>query len=297
MQFFKNKWLKVGLFIALSVLAVGVIIYSTSENKIPPKIAPQSAISLKLNPEKYYDNFWAENISIVKRVDNDKFFTLSVNKLVHRKRTTRLFVYQNLKELYVSGVQVNTYPAKVSARGYKRAAIALPVEDIGSSFTSFGKPPTQLEEYLAGDADFNLDLLSRLILENFSLTMHLPGNKKIFLSARVARINTDLENIVLEGPVRFIAADGSELYASLAVWSKKFNGIYLPSGYTFQNEQRKKKAFYGINPDGEFEEAAKVPDIKYVDLLEDVENKFYDRMFKKAPLYLRVLAGMTEGQQ
>ena len=191
----------------------------------------------------------------------------------------------------MSGARLDIYPYNIrSINNHKN--ITIPVNDIGSSFTSLGKPSTPIEEYLAGNADIDLDLLTRLLLENLSINIHLPDNKKIVLAAKIGRINVDLENIVLEGPVKVIASDGKELYASEAVWSKKFNGIYLPGGYTLQNEQHRGKAFFAMNQKGELSRVFRIPEIKYADLIEEKEKVLYANLSKKMPAYARFMFGM-----
>lgn len=290
-----KRWFKASLIAFLVLLTGAIFLYSSILSRDFRAGNPKPDVTFNANPREYYDNFWANDISIVKRQDNSILFSLSVNKIVHRKRISKLFVYQNLKEIYMSGVKIDTYPDDnaLKAPESKDKNITLPVDDIGSSFTSLGKPSTPIEEYLAGNADINLDLLSRLLLEDLSINIHLANNKKIFLAAKSARINIDLENIVLEGAVKVVASDGKELYASEAVWSKKFNGIYLPNGYTLQNEQRKRKAFFVLNTKGEFLKVWKCPNIEYIDPLEERERVFYANLSKKMPTYLRFITGIA----
>jgi hypothetical protein len=296
MQYFKDRWLKI-IFIAFPLLLIIVIFLSPStHNKKSESENPQPDITLKDKPEGHYDNFRVNKISIVKKEDNRILFSLSADMIIHRKRISKLFVYQNLKEICMSGVMIDIYPYNMrSVNRHKN--IAIPIDDIGSSFTSLGKPSTPIEEYLAGNADIDLDLLTRLLLENLSINIHLPDNKKIVLAAKSARINVDLENIVLEGPVKVITSDGKELYASEAVWSKKFNGIYLPDGYALQNEQHKGKAFFAINTKGEFLKVWKCPNIKYIDPLEEREKAFYANLSKKMPASARFMFGMGMPQK
>jgi hypothetical protein len=291
MQYLKDRWLKI-IFIAFPLLLIMVIfLYSSIHNEKPKGDNLQPNISLRDKPEGHYDNFRVNKISIVTKEENRILFSLSADMIIHRKRISKLFVYQNLKEICMSGVMIDIYPYNMHSIN-KHKNIAIPIDDIGSSFTSLGKPSTPIEEYLAGNADTDLDLLTRLLLEDLSINIHLPDNKKIVLAARSARINVDLENIVLEGPVKVITSDGKELYASEAVWSKKFNGIYLPDGYALQNEQHKGKAFFAINTKGEFSRIWKCPNIEYVDPLEEREKAFYANLSKKMPASVRFMFGM-----
>ena len=269
---------------------IAIFVYSPVHNKESPGSNLQPDIDIRDKPEGHYDNFRVDKISIMKRQDNRILFSLSADKVIHRKRISKLFVYQNLKEIYMSGIKIDFYPYNNISIRHKN--IAIPVDDIGSIFTSLGKPSTSIEEYLAGNADIDLDLLSRLLLEDLSINIHLPDNKNIVLTAKSTRINIDLENIVLEGHVKVITSDGKELLASQAVWSRKFNGIYLPDGHTLQNEQRKGKAFFAITTKGKFSRVWKCPNIEYVDLLEEREKDLYAHLSKKMPAYARFMFGM-----
>lgn len=103
-----------------------------------------------------------DKISIVEQEDNRILFSISADKVIHRKRISRLFVYQNLKEIYMSGVKIDIYPYNTASIS-KHKDIAILLDDISRSFTSLGKPPTSMEECLAGNSDIDLDLLTRIL--------------------------------------------------------------------------------------------------------------------------------------
>jgi len=170
-MYYKNMWLLI-TFITLSLLIViGIFFYSPNQSEIPKSNIAQPDITILSNPEGYYDNFKVEKISIVKRKDNRLFFSFSADRVVHRKRISKFFVYQNLKEIFLSGVQIDFYPYNMAP--LKNKNTLLPLDDIGSTFASLGKPSTPIEEYLAGKADIDLDLLSRIVFENLSLNIFL----------------------------------------------------------------------------------------------------------------------------
>lgn len=293
MQHLQNRWFKI-IFIVFPLLIIAIFVSFPILNKKSKSDNSQPVMSLRDKPEEYYDNFRVDRVSLLKRQDGKILFSLSADKVIHRKRISRLFVYQNLKEIYISGVKVDIYLYNNESSRHKN--IVLPVDDIGGTFASLGKPPTPIEDYLSGNADINLDLLTRLLIEDLSINIHLPHDKKVSLSAKYARINIDLENMVLE-EARVIALNGKELAAPQAVWSKRFNGIYFPEGYTLQNEQRKGKTFFVINREGELIKSLKVPEIEYKDILEDREKVFYADLSKKMPAYLRFMFGMGMPQK
>jgi hypothetical protein len=78
------------------------------------------------------------------------------------------------------------------------------------------------------------------------------------------------------------------------VWSKKFNGIYLPGGYILNNKQHNGKAFYAIDTKGNFLKVLKIPDIEYVDFIEEREKVLYAYLSKNMPPYLRLMFGIPD---
>lgn len=288
------RWFKI-IFIVFPLLIIAIFVSFPILNKKSKNDNSRPGMSLRDKPEEYYDNFSVDEVSLLKHQNGRILFSLSADKVIHRKRISKLFVYQNLKEIYISGVKVDIFPYNNESSRHKN--IVLPVDDIGGSFASFGKPSTPIEDYLSGNADTDLDLLTRLLIESLSISIHLPYDKLIYLTAKGARINIDLENIVLEGPVKVIASDGRELNTSEAVWSKKFNGIYLPHGYTLQNGYMGGKAFFVINREGELVKRLKVPEIEYKDILEEREKVFYADLSKKMPAYMRFMFGMGMPQK
>ena len=292
MKYHKNRWLKITFIAFLLLITIAFFLYSSSHNEIPQRNISQPDITLLSNPGENFDNFTVEKISIAKREGNRLFFSFSAYKVIHRKRISKFFVYQNLKEILLSGVQIDFYPYNMAS--LKNKNILIPLDDIISSCASLGRPSTPIEEYLAGKADIDLDLLSRVVFENLSLNIFLSSDKQFSISAKLARVNVDFENIVLEGPIKIVDSKGKELHASEAVWSRKFNGIYLPEGYILNNKQHKRKAFYAIDTKGNFSKILKTPDIEYVDFIEEREKVLYAHLSKNMPPYLRLMFGIPD---
>src|SRR4030042_7008855 len=103
MFYYQNRWVNFIFIAFLLLLTLAVFAY------YPDKKSESDDINPENNPEEQADDFRADNISIVKYEDNRKLFSLSADKIIHRKRISRLFVYQNLKEIYMSGVKIDIY--------------------------------------------------------------------------------------------------------------------------------------------------------------------------------------------
>jgi hypothetical protein len=294
MQYLNNRFLRTIFLAILLLLIIAIFVYFPFCKKNKSDIPIQN-ISNRYNPdnpEEFYDNFKINNISIERRENNRVLFILSADKVIHRKRISKIFVYQNLKEIFMSGVRIDFYPYdKTHANEYKN--IVIPISDIADSFISLGKPPASREDYLEGNSDVNLDLLTRIFLEDLSFNIHLPSGRMFSISTKVARINPDFENIVLGGPTSIVSPDGKNLHTLEVVWSKKYNGFYFPGGYTLQNKEYKKRTFFTMNAKGKFSEVSPIPEIDYTDIIEEKEKVLYTYLSKKMPPHLRLMFGMT----
>jgi len=239
--------------------------------------------------ERNYDNFRVEHISVIRKKDNKPYFVLTANEIIHRKRFSKLFLYQNLKEIYISGAKIDIYLNNKVSSGNN----LLPVDEMIDIFRSLGKLPTSLNDYSAGKvADSDLDLLSRIFFENLSLNIYYPDRKKISFSTLYAAVTPDLHNLVFSGTVQFTDSMQRKFVSSKVVWSKKHNGIYFPEGYTLHNSQERNESFYAVNKDGDFSRLWDIPAIEYADYLEVAENKLYAKVMKKLPPYAKMMLGL-----
>lgn len=247
--------------------------------------------SLENQSEENYDNFRIENISIVRKENNKTFFSLTADEIVHRKRFSKHFHYQNLKEIHLSGVKLDIYMNNISSDTNEN--ISIPLDDISNVFASLGKQPTSLNDYFEGKVqDRDLDLLSRIIFEKVSINIHYSDKKKVSVAAENAAVHFDSQNIVFTGSVKITDPLSRKLHASKAVWSKQFNGIYFPEGYVLQNDYYKNKSFYSMSKDGNLVMLLNIPRIDYRDRLEEAENTFYAKLLKKIPPYVKIMLGL-----
>lgn len=239
--------------------------------------------------EKNYDNFRAEHVSVIRKRDNKPHFILTADEIIHRKRFSKLFLYQNLKEIYISGAKIDIYLNNRASSGNN----LLPVDEMNDIFRSLGKQPTSLNDYYAGKvADSDLDLLSRIFFENLSLNIYYPNRKKISFSALYAAVTPDLNNLVFSGAVQFTDSMRRKFVSSKVVWSKKHNGIYFPEGYTLHNSQQRDESFYAVNKEGDFTRLWNTPAIDYADYLEVTESRLYAKLMKKLPPYAKMMLGL-----
>lgn len=290
----RSKLLKSALIVFLLFMLCGVFFIFFSHLK-KEQTEDTEALSLSSSGVRLgmdHDGFEAENISVVKKRGNKTFLYLTADRLAHRKRSSLFFYYQNLKEIYVSGVTIDVYLDAES--GYKTVQDSIiPLDELNSILTSFGRPPTSPDEFAAGTiADSELDLLSRIIFENISITIHHSKNRKLFISAKKASVHFDLHNIVFEDSVRITGPFDRTLCSSKAVWSKRFKGLYFPEGYVLQAKNHKKKAFYSLDNNGDLLPLADIPKIDYIDHLGEAEAAIYTKIVKKIPPHVKMMLGI-----
>lgn len=235
-----------------------------------------------------YDKFAIEGIDIVNRGEDNRItFSLSADKVVHRKRISKLFVYQNLKEIYLSGVKINIF----NSLNKKQNSNQIAFNDMGNSLISLGKPSTQIEDFIEGKADIGMDFLTRMLFENLYINMYFSHGNKISIEATTATLNTDFKNIILKGMVKIVSSDSREFNTSEAVWSKKYNGIYFPKGYSIEKSLNKGEAFFVISQNGKFTRLSDMPKIDYIDWIEEKEEMFYASLSKKIPKHIKLSFG------
>jgi len=289
MKFIAREWPKIVIIVLLVFI---IIIFFSLNPEKPANNNSKADLALNLKPEGNYDQFYVDNLTIVKREGSNVFYSLTADKVFKRKRITKFFVYQNLKEICISGSRIDIYPYNKKSLT-KSSNVLIPVDEIGRSITSMGKPSTPVEDYLAGNADIDLDLLSRLLFEKLILTVHISPQKKISISAARAKVNSDLQNIVFEGGIKVVGSDGTVINTDEAVWSRQYEGMYIPGSYNSGGIMHSRgKSFFSINSEGELVEVPSVPVIAYRDPLEEREKDFYATISKKMPGYARFMFGM-----
>ncbi len=260
----------------LCIFTLSVLVYSAAEKR------DEAALHNNDFSPGPYDHFMIDKLDITERKGDMTTVSLSADKIIHRKRASRFFVYQNLKEIFISGARIDIV---MNNNDSANDNIAIPLNNIGDILKSLGKSQTPVEEYLRGTTDINLDLLTRILFRDIAVNVHLFDGGRISISADSARINFDSENIILEDHVHVADSANNKLLSSMAVWSKEFNGVYLPEGYRLQNEYRKEKAFFAVDGRGEFSKVNDLPDIKYADFIEEGEKVLYDKL----PAYVRLM--------
>jgi hypothetical protein len=267
------------VFAALFVVASYLAVFGHGGD-FHPRIASEPSQSGEV-----FDNFKIEGFSIVEREGGRVLFGLSADRVIHRKRVSDLFVYQNMKEICFTGLKVDIHPRKGSAE-------AMPFADIGRSLAYLGKQPTSAEEYMEGLAGDDLDFLTRVLAEEMHINIYGPGGRKTTLEAGKARIGLELENMVFEDGVRVVSGRNGEMFAPVAVWSRRHRGLLFPEGYSGGGVSHEGRAFFVFGPEGALRRQAVAPEIDCSDPLEEKEKAFYTALQNQMPRQLRFFLGL-----
>ena len=285
MAFAERNWLG---YVVAGLLAIIILFWFIPHHKKSSGNNQQADIALRLKPGENYDQFYVDKLRVIKRENGNIFLFISADKVYKRKRISKLFVYQNLKEICISGARIDIY-AYHGASAKETPTAAIPIDEIGKSIISIAPPSTPVEEYVAGNADSKLDLLSRLLLHKVTLNMYSTPGRKISIEAERATVNPDLLYIVFEGSIKIVDSSGNVMSTEKAVWSKQNRGLYVPGLYISRHIPYKGKAFFIMNKEKGLLKDAKVPDMDFADPLEQMENELYAHISKDLQGYAKFM--------
>ena len=241
------------------------------------------------------ESAFQQNESVLESVDLKQFnenkflFSISAGKIVYRKRAYKIFMYKNLKELFIQGLSIELHQAEEDGGKSKNPSIGMMgvLSEIGNSQTSY-------QEFSRGSGDRDSDLLTRILIDSCSINILGNNRSKVTVNAGKAKI-VDFKNIILEENVRIRNTNGQDINAGRAVWSVENNGFLFPEGYRSAGFSQKNKSFLKIGKGGDFYPEDTIPSIKYADTFEENEKRLFDAVTKNAPGYLKQMIKMSEG--
>jgi hypothetical protein len=208
------------------------------------------------------------------------------------KRTSLggLLVYHDLEDLFVSRAVVRLRPGLPGPDG------------AATSFNLLAELSRHLDPILgAGDVEVETGRgrqgvgLSRIRFEGLSITAELGNRRTLSIVARQARTDPKFENLAFHRSVTITDAEGIELRAVEAVWSRKFAGIYLPGGHWIQDRYREGEAFFVVSGDGTLASRRPIPSIAYRDEIEEMEARIGAKVLGDSFPGLRAALGISSG--
>jgi len=252
----------------------------------------KSAVQPRTAGERTYDKFRAGNVSLLEYDQNGLMIRLSIEEIIHRKRKTPFFEYQNLKELRLHSAVFDIYLSD-SASSAEKCGIPFHLLERCIHLLPGVEKARPIASYLEENTDGETDILSRIQFDRLAVKIHYSTGTVLELAAEKAFLGGDFKSLVLEGNVKILTPKGQAVRAQQAVITRKFDGILFPGGHFLQKTFEKQKSFYRLSADGRLTRLQPPPDVRYADPLAAKEQELYDRIFKKLPPHQRIMFGIT----
>ena len=217
-------------------------------------------------------DFSIKEVSLSRR-SKDKVLLLYAKEITQRNRKSSYFKYHNLKEIII--YDANIYLEK-----------NLKHFNLKNSFLFSEKSKNFFETDTDKDTDENVtnenvNIITRIIFLPLSINLKISKNKIINIVAEEA-YTVDFENFLLKNAI-INTSYKAPFYASQAILSIKYNGIYFPQGYKYKNKIFNHPAYFKITNKGLYIKFSNIPSIMYRDLVEEKEKEFLSKFSKKLP--------------
>lgn len=270
------------------------------------------------NAEEPFDHFRVIGVSLVHRdSDQRKLFSVEAEKIIHRNRRARFFLYYNLKEIYISGLKIGFYPRQQPAQEKSRVLNASAEEKrtvtqdtepaqeksqvLNASFENIGGRLLStlgfpsLSENHSEHQETNAAILTRVVIEKLSMTINYQEGSRVFLSSEMAFIN--LRGATFEEHFSLTSTDGKNLSAPTAIWLKDSESLYFPNGYSLQANginQEGTEAVFTLDRDGSLSQSdGQLPEqTSGLDQIDEAELVVENFFLRGAMPYLSSLEGV-----
>jgi len=236
----KNKSIKIILlFLVFTLLITWVIVFKLAEKN--------DTKSHKMR--KIYDQFSAKNV-LIKSFNGKRLFSIAkADSIIRRDRTARFYRYHNLKELYFSNLTLEFFPDKsnlFSEKSIPKMVKTIMRDNIGGMFIREDDinimDGSEIENYFK-KPDYKL--MTRAIIDNFTIILHIENDKFIKVSSGNAVINFESKNIEFKKNFSIIDTRNKKITAPEAIWIYNSNHLFFPKGYiSFPFKYREKASFF-----------------------------------------------------
>ena len=278
------------LFAAFIALPVVLVIRVQKEQS-----AASAFLQERLREEGPFDRFRFRAVSLVNRDgNNQKRFSAKAGTIVHRNRTARFFSYANLKELYISDLQLEFYPRTQVAEG-RAGLLTSSFAEISDLSRSLAGVPATFSEDALENLGPQMELLTRAVIEQLVVTLNPREGVQVIFSADRALINW--RGVTFQGSFSLTASDGTCLTAPQAIWLKDTEKIYVPDGYVLQTKEvdtTGTAAAFILESDGKLTKSSEQfpAGISSADWLDGMEERFTHLIFAEIIQHLPTLGSL-----
>jgi hypothetical protein len=250
-----NKSIKIILLSsAFSLIIISIIVFGVTKTIDTP---PHKRL-------KTYDQFSAKNVLIKSFNDGKLIFVSKAKKIIHRDRTTELFRYHNLKELYFLDLTLEFFlgesnfllkksvPNMVEDRLTKNIVGIFLKKD--NNVQIIGNSNINNIIYIIEKPDYKI--ITRAVTDNFLIIVHFTNNSSVKISSDNAVINFESHNIEFKKNFSIIDTRNKKITAPEAIWIYNSNHLFFPKGYILFPFKHRKKASFFIDKYGRLKKLA-----------------------------------------
>lgn len=272
-----RRWLVVAGSLLLPAVTVAILGQRRQESR-----ELEAVVSERRAPPAN-DGFALEGAFISNTRDGKRQLLLAGESflLLNRIGWRGLLVYQNLKELHATHVDVELFqdesgPEALSSQSSLLETLAA-LGSLGG--TSADRPSPGADDP---------DVLTRVVFRDLAIRMHLASERTVSISAGKARLNLDTKVLVFDSGATFLGADGTNLSAKRAALSDR--EIHFPAEYVVGGRRHVGGAVFAITPSGGFQrETSARPEVDATDAIEKREARILAGLLRHAPPYTRAL--------
>jgi len=256
----------------LGILFIYGLMALLSACAVDDEETPPTFFKPKLSqPPVCRNSFSIKNLSLTHVDGSTLLFRFTADLAIDRPRTGQMSVFNNYYEIRLSNMTLD--------QPLNGPVATLDLKGVNKAVQSFDDDKLSNEDKPSEEAwlDFSSCSLSRVLVDNIRINLMPPKRLPIVLMADSAKMGADTELIKFERNVKLNARQ-CELSAQTAIWSNKYNGMFLPAAYTIngRKQHRKKHStgdFFQISREGRCLKLRPTPAVEYLDMLDEADKE------------------------
>lgn len=231
---------------------------------------PPNVLKLNMNQSQVCrKSFTIKKLSLTHIDGSTVLFRLTADSVIDRPRTGQMALFKNYYEIYLHNAvldqPLNDSVLKLDLNGIVKAV---------RKFDDENNPGKTIKEVMP---DFLGCSLSRVLVDDIRINITPAKRLPFFLIAGRAKMGADANIIKFEKNVN-LNATKCKLSSQTAVWSNKYNGLFLPEAYTINGKKQRAGDFFKVSREGRCLRVRPTPVVEYLDMLEDFEDNLLNHV-------------------
>lgn len=237
---------------------------------VPSRNMFRDATFDEMAPEYSFDDYYVKGISLTQINENGYDVILHANHVVHRnRRILDQIELMSLDEIFIDRLELDVKANETSIPHKNRAKAimgSIPIDFPKSSNTSS-------------------EMLTRILVENFSAAYTFEDNAKLNLQSRNARLYEDL--YIFEGSVILTSSLGGKTTSVLAIWDKNAGGFLMPYGYQNNTSNIDSKAFLLLTDNGVLVPTDYYPENNWesIDVVDQMSHLLVEQIYESLGMF------------